>query len=78
MIDINPNKITKELNNCLKVLNAAGEAHWSKYLDALDQTNVDLNLIEDILKIFGGMGSFNDLVLRLVILMDHTKKPMNI
>ena len=61
-------KIEQKINQIIDVLNDVSEHEWNelflRYLSKLKNPNINRDIIvKDLLKIFGGMGSFNDLVL---------------
>jgi hypothetical protein len=55
-----------DLDEAIDLLQAAGETHWLKWLrNSRDQIALgDPHGLDHLLGAFGGMGSFNDLVLR--------------
>ena len=56
-------KLTKVLNELIKLLEASGEKHWANWmLEAKNNLSNDYG-IEHILAAYGGMGSFNDLII---------------
>ena len=58
-------ELLKILDEIIQLLEADGEQHWSKWMrqsrDRLQ--NADYSGIEHLLSAYGGMGSFNDLVI---------------
>jgi hypothetical protein len=56
-------KLTKVLDELIKLLEASGEKHWANWmLEAKNNLSNDYG-IEHILAAYGGMGSFNDLII---------------
>jgi len=64
-MDSKTTELVKVLDELLAVLDSDGEAHWRAWIhrakSRLDQS--DYSGIEYLLSAYGGMGSFNDLVL---------------
>ena len=61
-------ELTKTLDALIELLNDVGESHWSSWMQKSNKRilNSDYSGIEHLLGAFGGMGSFNDLVLMKV------------
>ncbi len=59
------NELTQVLQELVELLRACGERHWRAWLQAdLDRLRAgDMYGLEHLLAAYGGMGSFNDLVL---------------
>ena len=60
------------LDYCLllkTLLEKSGEEHWANVFDKmafnLQENEINREMINDLLKMYGGMGSFNDLILYL-------------
>lgn len=58
------------LDEIISVLSSAGETNWNSAMnnfrnrcDLVSSSNDQKELISDLIRIFGGMGSFSDLVL---------------
>jgi hypothetical protein len=54
-----------KLDELIALLNADREVHWCNWMDRAKQKleNSDYAGVEDLLGAYGGMGSFNDLVI---------------
>jgi hypothetical protein len=61
-------ELCERLRETSALLKRSGEFHWSAWLDAsLDRIeNHDLSGVDHLLGAYGGMGSFNDLILTYV------------
>jgi hypothetical protein len=60
------NALVQLLGACEAVLRSVGETFWSDNIRAVLEKNgnsVDVYLCEEILSWYGGMGSFNDLII---------------
>ncbi len=62
--------LKKVLDEIISVLSVAGESNWNSAMknfrsrcDSVSNSADQKELIADLIRIFGGMGSFNDLVL---------------
>lgn len=53
------------LENIIDILKSDGEKHWRKWMESSRSRllNSDYSGIEHLLEAYGGMGSFNDLVI---------------
>ena len=58
-------KLLETLNEIIQLLESDGERHWSRWMRESRERllNTDYSGIEHLLSAYGGMGSFNDLVI---------------
>ena len=58
-------ELMRKLSEAVQVLEAGREAHWRSWMQDVQRrlADSDYSGIEKLLKAYGGMGSFNDLVL---------------
>ncbi len=58
-------ELLEVLNDIIQLLESDGEQHWSKWIRQSRERlrNSDFSGIEHLLSAYGGMGSFNDLVI---------------
>ena len=58
-------ELCERLRETSALLRAAGESHWAKWMDTSLRRieNSNLSGVDHLLGAFGGMGSFNDLIL---------------
>jgi uncharacterized protein DUF6966 len=65
---VSQNALEMALDACALFLAHEGEFEWSRALERLKNqcvaTGTDQSSIRDVLRLFGGMGSFSDLVLQ--------------
>ena len=60
-----PDELLATLDELIRLLESDGEGHWSNWLrkSRARLLNSDYSGIEHLLSAYGGMGSFNDLVI---------------
>ena len=58
-------ELCERLRETSALLRSAGESHWAKWMDTSLRRieNSDLSGVDHLLGAYGGMGSFNDLIL---------------
>jgi hypothetical protein len=58
-------ELLKIINEIIRLLESDGEQHWSNWMRQSSERllNSDYSGIEHLLSAYGGMGSFNDLVI---------------
>jgi hypothetical protein len=60
-------QLLRDLDSCLKLLEGVGESHWSqsirKAVGQFAESGQSVQLARTVQGWFGGMGSFNDLIL---------------
>ena len=61
-------QLCERLRETARLLRTAGESHWAKWMETSLRRieNGDFSGVEHLLGAYGGMGSFNDLVLAAV------------
>jgi len=64
-MDSNTNALTDKLREACALLVATGEEHWARWMSqSLSEIeNGNLSGVDQLLNAYGGMGSFNDLIL---------------
>ena len=64
-MDLKIKELLSLLNQTIELLDRCGETHWSRWLDIARKRieNRDFSGITYLLSAYGGMGSFNDLLI---------------